>query len=269
MAVPYNSPIFLWPLVKTYYFCTANTSDMDINFERRVNKRVFTWWEIFILGIVLVIAAIVFTYTVVRIVAFWPLNRDDLGTVGQFFGGLFTPIVASIGIVYLYGTYRIQLCAIETQEQQQTEQVFFHLLNQQHTLASRLTNDFATVQNDLQRRFSGKAILLREDINSAFVATFSPHAAQFEQYYRHLLLLLQYVNKHQAMASPASYSEIIQAWMSADELYVACVYGISDYGRGTLQRLMNELKLLGSLRTSDDASTRWLVETFYPTGKSQ
>ena len=240
---------------------------MKINKDLSVNKRIFTWWERLLLIIASVITTAVLTYSIIRIIEFWPLDHYDLGTVGQFFGGLFTPIVASIGVVYLYGTYRIQFCSIETQVQladkQQTEQAFFALLKQQQVLADSLTNDFTKVKRKLQKSFRNKATLCHKDVNKAFNTAFSKDASKFEQYYRHLTVLLECATNIKEKDRKSLYSNIIQARMSADELYVACVYGISDYGCSTLHPFMHGLGMLNSLQTSNDETVRSLVSLFH------
>lgn len=94
------------------------------------------------------------------------------------------------------------------------------------------------------------------------------HAAQLGHYFRHLYHLLYFIQT-EGNIDKKKYSDIVQAQMSYDELYLITINGISNYGRKKMLPLLNDFSFLENLAIDDDYIVRRLIELFYPSTKKK
>jgi len=224
---------------------------------------------------------------------------EEFAWFGDYIGGIIGSISALIGIVFLYRTYKIQLdissCQERIQRRQQFEDTFFSLLGQQRSIitnikgkipikngqsfeekmsyeyVSQLRHDLAeqlqTLNFEPNALAEGKTNILKLRVNEIYTDFFLAHAAQLGHYFRHLYHLLKFIQTEREIEKQ-KYSDLVQAQMSYDELYLIAINGISNYGRKKMLPLLNEFSFLENLAVDDDEIVRRLIELFYPSTKT-
>lgn len=225
---------------------------------------------------------------------------EEFAWFGDYIGGIIGSISALIGIVFLYRTYKIQLdissCQERIQRRQQFEDTFFSLLGQQRSIitnirgkipikkgqsfeekmsyeyVSQLRHDLAeqlqTLNFEPNALAEGKTNILKLRVNEIYTDFFLAHAAQLGHYFRHLYHLLKFIQTEREIEKQ-KYSDLVQAQMSYDELYLIAINGISNYGRKKMLPLLNEFSFLENLAVDDDEIVRRLIELFYPSTKKK
>ncbi len=225
-------------------------------------------------------------------------DPNDFGIFGDYIGGVVGTIVGLIGIIFLYRTYLIQISIFEIQDkrqcQQQFESTFFTLLSQQRNIFQNMQGEYPASNNrpdfrvkgsqyvallrlDLSLRLldlgyesellaRGDARLLKIHVNNIYQVWFQGHAAQLGHYFRHLYHVLKYIDDSQ-IEDKKKYSDLVQAQMSTDELYLTAINGISNYGRKKMLPLLNSYSFLENLVIDDDPIISDLIKIFYPKTK--
>lgn len=227
----------------------------------------------------------------------WSNNPEDFGNLGDYIGGVLGTSIALISIVLLYRTYRTQLDITNTQERQseiqQFENTFFQLLSNQRTILMTCKGTFydsrsmsskqrGVVLSDYQyidkiaeelrlqmlnfeydpSLLDGENInLIRIVINDYYLEVFSKQTSQLSHYFRHLYHILKYVETSNVQ-DKRKYTDLVQAQMSNNELYIAFYNGISIYGRKRMLPLMDQYSFLENLKDTDYTTKRHR-ELFY------
>ena len=260
------------------------------------SKRYFSWWEKFLLillGLVLFLALFVYIATLYRVG--FADSPNDFALFGDYIGGTIGTIVSLTGIVFLYRTYRIQVDISLKQEEkidlQLFESSFFMLLNQQRDILKSMKGEYprgngsqkeqlegidyiARLRLDLSIRLldlnyeletieSNDANRLKVLVNEIYKDFFQTHASQLGHYFRHLYHLVKFV-ENSGVRDKKRYMDLIQSQMSTDEMYLAAINGISNYGRKKMLPLMNKYSLLENLIIDDDPIVAQLLRIFYP-----
>lgn len=227
-------------------------------------------------------------------------QSEEFAWFGDYIGGMIGSISALVGIVFLYRTYKIQLdissCQEKNQQRQQFEDTFFSLLGQQRSIIINIKGKFpikneqsfeektsyeyiSQLRNDLADQLQvlnfessalaeGKINVLKVRVNEIYSDFFLSHAVQLGHYFRHLYHLLYFIQT-EGNIDKKKYSDIVQAQMSYDELYLITINGISNYGRKKMLPLLNDFSFLENLAIDDDYIVRRLIELFYPSTKKK
>ena len=133
-----------------------------------------------------------------------------------------------------------------------------------HDLAEQLQ----TLNFEQNALAEGKTNILKLRVNEIYTDFFLAHAAQLGHYFRHLYHLLKFIQT-EGEIEKQKYSDLVQAQMSYDELYLIAINGISNYGRKKMLPLLNEFSFLENLAVDDDEIVRRLIELFYPSTKKK
>ena len=265
------------------------------------SKRSFSWWEKFLLlllGLTLFFALFVYIATLYKVK--FADSPGDFALFGDYVGGTLGTILSLTGIVFLYRTYRIQVDISIKQEEkidlQLFESSFFMLLNQQRDILKSMKGEYpkengiqkehlegidyiARLRLDLSIRLldlnyeleaieSNDSNRLKILVNEIYKELFQNHASQLGHYFRHLYHLVKFV-EDSGVRNKKRYMDLIQSQMSTDEMYLAAINGISNYGRKKMLPLMNRYSLLENLIIDDDPIIAQLLRVFYPDTKQK
>jgi adenylate kinase len=263
-----------------------------------MRNRNFTCFEIFII-LVLIVGAL--CSIVIYIYCFWGyafgIDPEAFGTFGSYFGGVVGCICSLVGIVFLYRTYKTQLDITYYQEKFQIvskfEDNFFELLSQQRDICKSISNKYTTsngrranidnneffnaLRHDFQKRLENNLGYesLEDSINiqkvrlsNIYQEFFEGYSHQLGHYFRHLYHILKYIDDTESLdeQKKREYSDLLQAQMSNDELYLTAMNGISNYGRHKLLPLLDKYGFLENLYVKDEISNV-LIGLFYPKTK--
>ncbi len=266
-----------------------------------LSDRVFSWWErglLILLSLILISALSVYIITLYRLE--FAKSPDDFAKFGDYIGGTIGTIVALIGVVFVYRTYKLQIDISSKQEEKLDRQLFessfFLLLGQQRDILKSMKGEFSRGQGKSKEKLEGVDYMarLRLDlsvrlldlnyesvalesgdlnkikiiVNQIFQDLFQGHASQLGHYFRHLYHIVKFVEESD-VNDKKSYMDLIQAQMSTDELYLSAINGISNYGRKKMLPLMNQYSLLENLVIDDDPIVTKLVKLFYPDTKQK
>jgi adenylate kinase len=224
-------------------------------------------------------------------------DSEAFGTFGSYFGGVAGCVCSFIGIIFLYRTYRIQLDITHYQEQFQTiskfEDDFFELLSQQRDICKSISNKYTTskgkranidnneffnkLSDDFRERLQNN--MGYEDLdapkniqkvrfNNVYQEFYEGYCQQLGHYFRHLYHILKYIDDADFIneKKKREYSDLLQAQMSNDELYLTAMNGISNYGRHRLLPLLDKYSFLENLHVKDEISDM-LIRVFYTNTK--
>lgn len=265
------------------------------------SERVFSWWEkclLILLSLTLILALSVYVITLYRLD--FAKGPRDFAEFGDYVGGTIGTLVALIGVVFLYRTYRLQIDISKKQEEKLDRQLFessfFLLLGQQRDILKSMKGEFlrgqglpkeklegidymARLRLELSVRLldlnyepaaleNGDSNKLKIIVNQIYQDLFQSHASQLGHFFRHLYHIVKFVEDSE-IDNKKAYMDLIQAQMSTDELYLAAINGISNYGRKRMLPLMNEYSLLENLVIDNDPIVTKLIKTFYPNTKQK
>lgn len=223
---------------------------------------------------------------------------EQFAWFGDYIGGMVGSISALVGVVFLYRTYKTQLAIFDYQEKnqqrQQFESTFYSLLERQRDIIINLKGKFpikngqsfeektsyeyiAQLRCDLANQLQvlnyerdalieRKVNILKIRVNEIYADFFLSHSAQFGHYCRHLYHILKFISSEKEI-DQRRYSDLVQAQMSSDELYLIAISGISNYGRQTMLPLLDDFAFIENLVIDDDDIMKQLLDAFYPSTK--
>jgi hypothetical protein len=113
-----------------------------------------------------------------------------------------------------------------------------------------------------------EALETRTKIDKLYQEFFPLSADNLGHYFRSLYHLLKYIESH-CKGTKQDYSDLVQAQMNTDELYLTCINGLSSYGRKKLYPLLNKFSFLENLAIDENENIRNLVYFFYPNTKKK
>ncbi len=228
-----------------------------------ISERSFSWWEkgvLLFLSLTLLIALSAYIVTLYSLG--FAETPSDFAKFGDYIGGTIGTIVGLTGVVFLYRTYRLQVDISTKQEEKLDRQLFessfFLLLGQQREILKSMKGEYSRGQGHSKEKLEGVDYMsrLRLDlsvrlldlnyesaaleegdlnilkiiVNQIYQDLFQSHASQLGHYYRHLYHIVKFVEES-GIEDKKTYMDLIQAQMSTDELYIAAINGISNYGR--------------------------------------
>ena len=226
------------------------------------------------------------------------ISVHDAGAFGDCVGGIIGALTGLIGIFFLYGTYRMQIQISQEQgslqSRQQFESAFFMLLTQQRNIVNSLEGKFVGYMKGEDKKFSGyqylsalkrdlslrlqelnyepkliaeeRKNLLKLEVNVIYRDFFVGHVSQLGHYFRNLYHILKYINESD-LPDKKKYSDLMQAQMSSDELFLIAINGISNYGRRRMLPLLDRYSFLENLVIDDNRVLSELIKIFYPNTK--
>lgn len=243
---------------------------------------------------------LIIVLSVVTIVFYiWRLCRlpfasspEAFGVFGDYIGGVFGAFTGLVSVIFLYLTYGKQIEIFREQkrqmEEQQSENNFFHLLENFMSLQTGIRKKSSETKNkscvayvrgliekeidelcETENAFSTFEVLAtRTKIDKLYQDLFPLFADILGHYFRSLYHLLKYIDNH-FKDNKKDYSDLVQAQLNTDELYLTCINGLSSYGRKKLHPLLDKFSFLENLAIDENENIRKLVYFYYPNTKKK
>lgn len=212
-----------------------------------------------ILSTVAISALILFLVSIARI-AFFALHNStpkssdeittsigELGTFGDFFGGVTNPIIGLVGFIALAITISLQIKQNKASLKDSFDNSFFNMVNLQSNIISSLNYEGHEARSSFARFITKNDEKLNPDITNKYKLVVKQSAAKvfykqfnsennavFGHYFRNLYRVLKMIhessNDH---AQKIIYSRIIRAQLSMGELtvlFLNCLDDVCDKG---------------------------------------
>lgn len=251
-------------------------------------------------GLVFLVGIVASLTTIIYFVRFHgELSEDQsvYGTFGDYIGGVLGTLLTLISIIYIYKTYKSQL-GIAAQQQkllelQQFETTFFNLLNNQRSILMTSSGRFydmtkipydkiiyknyqfikkvveelklrmSDFEYDLEYLSADNIEHITERINDYYDNVYKVHCIELGHYFRHLYHLLRYIQDSKII-NPKKYSDIVQAQMSNDELFLIFYNAVSKYGNAKTLPLLESFSFLENVRYDEFSYFKKHQELNYP-----
>jgi Putative phage abortive infection protein len=247
----------------------------------------------FLVETIIIISTLLFVLSIVLYFKNFGGNKgvekiSNWADFGSYLSGVASTIISFCSLMLIYITYKNQA---KNSSVQQFETTFFNLLSTQRNILSSLSGflnkelNSENPFNDLINKIGGEYISsiaekINYDINSfpakineantnifveinqIYINIYRGKEPQLGHYFRHLYHLIKFVNESN-IESKKKYTDIIQAQMSDDELYVTFYNGISEFGSLKFKPLLDDYSFLENIRSRGD-KFKLHCNMFYP-----
>lgn len=183
----------------------------------------------------------------------------ELGTFGDFFGGISNPIIGAIGFIVLTFTIRMQIKQNKETIKQNFESSFFNLLNLQNNIIENLNYDGETARASFTKflnenrtilypnNFSQIKVMVKQSKAKVFYSKYnSSNNGVFGHYFRNLYRILKMIHDSEySDAEKKKHARILRAQLSMDELtvlFLNCLPGVCD--KGEFSELLIQYQIL-------------------------
>lgn len=172
---------------------------------------------------------------------------SELGTFGDFFGGISNPVIGAVGFIVLTITISMQIKQNRETIKQNFESSFFNLLNLQNNIIENLDFEGATArasfteflkknENVLYPKYIYKLkMTIKESKAKVFYKDYNiNHNGVFGHYFRNLYRILKMIHdSNYSEEEKKRHARILRAQLSMDELvilFLNCLPGVCDDG---------------------------------------
>lgn len=168
--------------------------------------------------ITLLCVLIVYNFYIQRVDVHFPVNRDELGQMGDYFGGLLNPVIAATALVLLYmnlvitqrefkETRNLVAQQLTTQIKQRFEDTFFSLLGQHNALLN--------VVHKSQYKFDWAEVDSPERAREKLWHDMDKNNYEIKMYFRFLYQLLKFIDSSE-IEDKKTYSNLVRSFIDSD-----------------------------------------------------
>lgn len=221
-------------------------------------------------------------------------KTTDWGTFGDYISGIIGTIISLFSVFLIYLTYTNQ---VENSRLQQFETTFFNLLQNQREILKSIKGYIETYSDVSRGEKEGSeyintiSFLINhgfdgaiaryvnygqvidnnllenkeqsyETIDRNYKIIYKDKQAELGDYFRHLYHILKYVDESK-IENRKKYTDIIQAQMSDNELYVTFYNGISEYGNKRFLPMLDKYYFFENIRSRGEIFDKH-KKFFYP-----
>lgn len=201
----------------------------------------------------------------------------ELGTFGDFFGGISNPVIGAVGFIVLTITIAMQIRQNRETIKQNFESSFFNLLNLQNNIIENLNFEGATARTSFteflkknEKYFFPKHIYkfnltIKESKAKVFYTQYNiNHNGVFGHYFRNLYRILKMIHdSNYSEEEKKRHARILRAQLSMDELailFLNCLPGVCD--DGAFSNLLIQYQILEHLSVKKFPDTQQYQRKF-------